>query len=186
MKMTKRWMTLVGAVAIVGTLLGGVALAEKTPDAKATKEYKKPAPSAGSVALQQQLEDLYKAHMAQLSKEALVAIDQAAKDGKISEKEAAWYRHKYETPAAPKVSHAQLEATLAQMVKDGKITQENANQKLAGFDKEQASKKAPAAPEVTRAQLEATLAQMVKDGKITQEHANQKLAGYDQAQAKKK
>ncbi len=140
MTKTKRWMVVLGAVAIAGSLWGGAALAEKAPGAPATKEYTKPAPSAGNVELQKALEDGYKAHMEQWRTEALAMIDQAVKDGKVSEKEAAGYRRKYEAPAAPP-SREELKAQLDEMVRLGKITQEHADKKLAGFDQEQAKKK---------------------------------------------
>lgn len=146
MWINRRWALVAGTVLVSGALLTGAALASGSgakPTAAQTETNRTP----GESEVQKQLSDLRQRHFTQMRDEAKAIIDQAVKDGKLTQEQAdkmtnrfahPWGQRKSKMPHNLKgLTQDELKAKLDAAVKNGKMTQEQADKLMQRWTERQ-------------------------------------------------
>jgi polyhydroxyalkanoate synthesis regulator phasin len=195
---TKKWAVIVGTAAIATSIAAGSAFAASAPKAVAPNaadptqqadngahKHDKTPLSPAQEAVMTQIKALAKKHMEQLKTESTALIDQAVKDGKLTQAQAdemksrsmgsmgdhgkggSWMK-------AP-MTKEQRDAKLDAAVKSGKMTQEQADKLKAAPMPAPGQNMGKQRFNVTPEQFKQNIADAVKAGKLTQAKADEML-----------
>lgn len=150
MGITRKWVAIAGAVLVSGALLTGAAFAAGGAGSGASSARPEKAAHAanlspGQTELHKQLQELRKSAMEKLKADSKALIDQAVKDGKITQQEADrllkhkghFAKHGRKGPMHQNMTPEQLKAKLDAAVKSGRITQDQADKMLQHWTERQ-------------------------------------------------
>lgn len=134
MNLKRTWLTAVGVVLVSGALLTGTASAKPEGAPSAPAEQRQP--TAGEQELMEGLRAIRKNHREAVQRESRALIDKAAKDGKITQEQAARLQERLSRFGLKhgKLTRTELQKRLAEKVKEGKLTQEQAERILKRWD----------------------------------------------------
>jgi polyhydroxyalkanoate synthesis regulator phasin len=217
MGFTKKWAVIVGTAAIATSIAAGSAFAasgtkgaapnaadptqpvdiagttERVDFVMGTDDHVKTPLSPAQEAVAVQLKALVTKHMEQLKTESTALIDQAVKDGKLTQAEAdalkaksmgrkgdhgkGGFQFKMKTPM--NMTKEQRDAELDAAVKAGKLTQEQAD-KMKAAPMPAPGNKTNQHFKVTPEQFKQDLADGVKAGKFTQAQADEMLKKFNE------